>query len=126
MERGEAGRSGGVARLGGIFTERLKAENGKWEAEIEWREKRDVSRAMEEGRGRGKTNRAGEEEEERERREEGWGRCSRLLTRHVSVVSRARDLRLDRLPLIRESGLLMRGEFRDYKYQRYREPHGDV
>lgn len=47
-----------------------------------------------------------------------------LLTRHVSVVSRARDLRLDRLPLIRESGLLMRGEFRDYKYQGYREPRG--
>lgn len=71
MERGEAG-SGGVARLGGIFTERLKAENGKWEAEIEWREKRDVSRAMEEGRGRGKTNRAGEEEErEREGRRGG-------------------------------------------------------
>lgn len=85
----------------GLFTERLKAENGKWEAEIEWREKRDVSRPMEEGRGWGK-----EEEEE-----EGWGRCSRLLTRHVSVVSRARDLRLDRLPLIRESGLLMRGEY---------------
>ena len=45
----------------GIFTERLKAENGKWEAEIEWREKRDVSwasrAAMEERR----------EEEERER-----------------------------------------------------------
>lgn len=93
-----------VARPGGIFTERLKAENGKWEAEIEWREKRDVSRPMEEGRGGGeKTNRAGAEE--------GWGRCSRLLTRHVSVVSRARDLRLDRLPLIRESGLLMRGEY---------------
>lgn len=93
-----------VARPGGIFTERLKAENGKWEAEIEWREKRDVSRPMEEGRGGGeKTNRAGAEE--------GWGRCSRLLTRHVSVVSRARDLRLDWLPLIRESGLLMRGEY---------------
>lgn len=93
-----------VARPGGIFTERLKAENGKWEAEIEWREKRDVSRPMEEGRGGGeKTNRAGAVE--------GWGRCSRLLTRHVSVVSRARDLRLDRLPLIRESGLLMRGEY---------------
>lgn len=93
-----------VARPGAIFTERLKAENGKWEAEIEWREKRDVSRPMEEGRGGGeKTNRAGAEE--------GWGRCSRLLTRHVSVVSRARDLRLDRLPLIRESGLLMRGEY---------------
>lgn len=95
---------GEVARA--IFTERLKAENGKWEAEIEWREKRDVSRP----------NKKGKETE----KEVGPS----LLTRHVSVVSRARDLRLDRLPLIRESGLLMRGEFRDYKYQRYRELTG--
>ena len=70
-------------------------------------------------------------ERERERVSEwGWAAARSRGTRGGGVAfwhdmcrsSLARDLRLDWLPLIRESGLLMRGEFRDYKYQRYREP----
>ena len=70
-------------------------------------------------------------ERERERVSEwGWAAARSRGTRGGGVAfwhdmcrsSLARDLRLDWLPLIRESGLWMRGEFRDYKYQRYREP----
>lgn len=68
-----------------------------------------------------------ERETERVRRNGGEGRW--VLPFDTTCVGRLsqRDLRPDWLPLIRESGLLMRGEFRDYKYQRYREPdHGHV
>lgn len=76
----------------GIFTERLKAENGKWEAEIEWRKKRDVSWASSDGRTTGRRRKReieGDQSTKRARWSEGVGRC--LLTRHVSVVSRARS-----------------------------------